>query len=212
MKLRPLKHSKGFTLVEIMVVIAILALLGATTMYVMSSMDEKKLTTAAKTQVGALTLALDAYMADGYRLEDGYGDDGSSNALYRMISGDKNNDGEPDRIGSGRDAKPARVYCSELVILRNSKDVVADGIPVVRAEARIRTGRKSVRKKCLLIVDPWGNPYRYCLGFEQKDSEGRHGTGNNPTYDIFSQGPDAKGDGKNNVGDNADNITNVPGW
>ena len=68
------------------------------------------------------------------------------------------------------------------------------------------------RGKYYLIIDPWGNPYRYRLGYELEDEKGKTGPGINPDFDIFSQGPDGLGQGKTNADEDADNVTNIRSW
>jgi hypothetical protein len=155
-----------------------------------------------------MAACLEEYRTDsGGVLPFGRGDEESSNILYRALSCDEDNDGEPDEDSSGNTRMP---YCRTLNVIKNPKEAEqGEGIPVLRAS--IRTKEKG-RRKMLVIIDPWGKPYRYRLGCEAEDEKGKTGTGINADFDIFSQGADGQGDSTNKSAENEDNISNIKLW
>lgn len=203
-------RRKGFTLVEILVVIAILAALSASMWTASGYIKDKELKNTANTQVQQMEAALNAYRTDsGGTLPFGKGDEYSSHVLYKALFCDEDNDGEPDEV----DGKFLMPYCNSLVVIKNKKEKEQEeGIPVMRAKISTKAEGKRVNGKFFLIMDPWGNPYRYRLGYDTEDARGKTGPGINPDFDIFSLGGDGLGDGKTNDGDNEDNITNIRSW
>ncbi|MDO5449732.1 MAG: type II secretion system protein [Akkermansia sp.] len=203
MKLNLVSKRSGFTLIEILICIAILAMLSVVLLGVRSYITNKKLSSTAQNQVAQLESCMNAYRADNSGiLPDGTGDEASSNVMYTALYRDADNDGQPDK----EDGVELPPYCTTFSIIKDTKSKeILDGIPVIKKQIRTKDGRK----KRFVILDPWGNPYRYRLGFEQEDSKGKAGKGFNPDFDIFSLGGDALGDGKSKDGDNADNVTNI---
>ena len=206
MKLRAYKGRNGFTLVEILVCFAILALLSTVLIGVWRYIDNKKLLNTAQNQISLLESGMNAYRADNAgSLPDGKGDEASSNVMYTALYRDKDNDGVPDEE-AGVTLPP---YCPALAVIKDTKaKEELDGIPVIKT--KVKTGKGN--KKLWVIQDPWGNTYRYRLGFDQDNAKGKPGKGVNPDFDIFSLGGDGKGDGLSNEDDNADNVTNVRSW
>ncbi len=196
--------AKGFTLVEILIGVGILAMLAAGMWVAVASYQDKKLVKKAETEVALLAAAMNEYRTDnGGILPFGRGDEESSNIMYRALSCDENGDGEPDN-DKGVTRMP---YCPTFNIIKNPKEAEqGEGIPVLRA--RIKTQSKGHRK-LLVIVDPWGRPYRYRLGCEAEDENGKVGKGINGDFDIFSQGADGQGDSTSKSAENEDNISNV---
>ncbi len=218
MKSTTLKHTqvKGFTLIEVLVVIAILAALSAMawamTGYVKSSSMKKE----AETHIALIEASVEAYRADnGGVMPYGRGDEWSSHVLYRILSGDYDNDGRQDRT---KDGQLRTAYCETLAINSSPKDEIQQGLPAYRVklakspdmpEKLLREGNK----KRFAIIDPWGVPYRYCIGCEAEcDERGKKGYGINAHFDVYSLGPDRKGNGKTNRDLNADNISNIKTW
>ncbi len=196
--------AKGFTLIEILIGVAILAMLASGMWVAVASVQNKKLVKKAETEIQLLEASMNEYRTDnGGILPYGRGDEESSNILYSALYCDYNNDGEPDDE-NGVTRMP---YCRTLNFIRNPKQAEqGEGIPVLRAS--IRTKAKG-RRKLLVIIDPWGKPYRYRLGCEAEDEKGKVGEGINADFDIFSQGPDGLGDSSNKDAENQDNISNI---
>lgn len=207
MKLHHQHSRKGFTLVEILIGVSILAMLASGMWVAVASYQNKKLVKKAETEITLLEAAMNEYRTDnGGTLPFGRGDEESSNIMYRALSCDDNNDGEPDDE-AGVTRMP---YCPTFNVIKNPKAAEqGEGIPVLRASIRTRD---KARKKMLVVIDPWGKPYRYRLGCEAEDDKGKSGEGVNADFDIFSQGPDGLGDSMDKKGDNEDNISNIKLW
>ncbi|MDO4220973.1 MAG: prepilin-type N-terminal cleavage/methylation domain-containing protein [Akkermansia sp.] len=201
------RHGAGaFTLVEILICIAILALLSVILLEVRGYINNKKLQNTAQNQIALLETGLNNYRSDNAgNLPDGDGDEFSSHTLFASLYRDANNDGIPDKE-SDVQLPP---YTDAFAVIQDTKArSELDGIPVIKQQVRTTKGRK----KLWVIQDPWGNLYRYRLGFDQENSKGKPGKGFNPDFDIFSLGGDGLGDNTSNEGENADNVSNVRSW
>lgn len=213
MKLRTHKAAAGFTLIEILVAIAILATLAAGAWQAKGWIDGKQLRTQAETQIGQLSLAMNAYRADnGDVLPHGKGDAASAAILYSALYCDEDSDGEPDKDpNTGTTRMP---YCEQLIIIQNTKSKEREeGIPCIKVKISGKDAKGArIKGKRYAIIDPWNQPYRYRLGCEVTDEAGKTGMGINPDFDIFSLGADGKGDGLTKDGDNEDNISNIQVW
>lgn len=209
MKLQIPSRKRGFTLVEILIVVAILALLAAGMWQATAYIQERSMKSTAQSQIQMLEASMNAFRADnaGY-LPAGRGDDQSSNVMYEALSRDEDNNGEPD----DKNGEILMPYCESFYVASSKDTLQQEGIPVIKARIKASGGSKGARGKVYIIVDPWGNPYRYRLGYEAETEGGKTGDGINPDFDIFSTGPDGKGNGRTNDGPNEDNISNVKSW
>lgn len=209
MKLHFNRQRKGFTLIEILIVVGVLAFLAAGMWQATAYIQSRSMKTTAETQVQLLEASVNAYRADnaGY-LPDGRGDEVSSNVMYEMLSRDEDNDGEPD----DENGEVQMPYCESFYVVSSKDTEQQEGIPVVKVRIKGSGGTKSARGKVYVIMDPWGNTYRYRLGYEGQTESGKTGNGMNTDFDIFSLGPDGRGNGRTNDGDNEDNISNVKSW
>lgn len=205
MKAYRILPRKGFTLIEVLVAVAILATLAAMMWEANGWIQNKSLRSQAENDIKIMEAALNEVKAEnGGMLPYGRGDEYSSHVLYKTLNCDEDNNGEPDTDAGGSVLLP---HC-ELSVVKNKKEAEQPvGIPVRRARI---SGKNS--GKYFLIFDPWGNAYRYRLGFETEDEKGKAGEGMNPDFDIFSLGADGLGDGLTNDGDNSDNVSNVRSW
>lgn len=208
-------RQRGFTLIEIFVVIAILAILGTLGWQLTGVVNANKLKKTAEIQISQLETGMNAYRQDyGDSLPYGDGDEWSGHVLYKALYCDDNNDGEPDRDKDTKDLKTP--YCDAIVTVESLKhaEEIPNGIIATKVNMK-SSGKISGSKKkgkFYAIMDPWGKPYLYRLGYSMQDDSGRSGNGINSDFDIFSQGPDALGDGLTNRDDNEDNVSNVRSW
>lgn len=208
-RLAHLRH--GFTLVEVMIVIALLAAVGALGWQANKAVKTRQMNETAKLQIQQMAVGMDAYRQDlGGILPAGDGDDWSAHVLYKALYCDADDDGEPDKDPkTGETLKP---YCESLTYIAKNAKEIGNGIPVRRISLT-PPGKKGKSIKGRVIMDPWGKPYRYRLGYETRDIENnRYGNGVNSDFDIFSTGADTYGDGLSNKGDNEDNISNILTW
>ena len=205
------KGKGGFTLIEIFVVIAILAVLASMGWQASKLVQTRRLYKTAEIQINQMETGLNAYRQDyGDVLPAGDGELRSSHALYSALYCDEDNDGEPDRDPDTRDPKVP--YCEAIVPVESLKhaEEIPNGIIATKVEMKGGNGKK--KGKDYAIIDPWGKPYLYRLGYSMKDTSNRSGKGMNPDFDIFSMGPDGLGDGRDNKDDNEDNVSNVRSW
>lgn len=207
MKLQTKQLRGGFTLIEIIVVIAILAILSAGGWVIKGVIDERKMVTTAELQIRKMSDGLNEYRNDnGGSLPYGKGDELSSHVLYRTLFSDTNNDGAPDEDENGN----SRVYCDIIQPVLEDAAITEMTIRAIQAPVSGRLDGKKVRnKKLYVLMDPWGRPYRYKLGYEQKDEDDKEGPGDNPDFDLISLGPDMEGDAKDFINENEDNVTNI---
>lgn len=205
------RHPKGFTLIEIFVVIAILATLATMGWQANKMITARRMNKTAEIQISQMELGMNSYRQDyGDVLPEGDGDEWSAHVLYKALYCDEDGDGEPDT--DKKTGEPRVPYCENITPMGNIKKAaeVLNGIPAMRVSVRPPETKK--KRKCFVIMDPWGKPYRYRLGYELKDERGRAGKGVNPDFDIFSQGPDGMGNGLTNLRDNEDNVSNIRSW
>lgn len=210
MKQLRLKGGRGFTLIEVLVVIAILATLAGMGWQATKLVQSRRLYKTAEIQINQLETGMNAYRQDyGDVLPYGDGDDWSSHMLYSALYCDHDNDGEPDK--NPKTNEELVPYCEAIVPVESLKK--AEEIPngIIATKVSMKGGGKK-KSKYYAIIDPWGKPYCYRLGFSMKDDNNRTGKGANSDFDIFSRGPDGLGDGRDNLDENEDNISNVRSW
>lgn len=188
--LSPRSRSRGFSLMELLVVITIIVILAALTMGGLSFIQRKQAAEKAKAQIAMLASGLEEYKLDfgRYPVANDTGADGDqgSNVLFQALYWDSDNNG----AGVGADANQ-RVYLAELDPASNKQGWSSNSM--ASAQNTIR--------------DPWGQNYRYRSGV--------NGTGAvntdciNPDFDLWSFGPDASAGNSAGTDQKAqDNITN----
>ncbi len=205
------KDFRGFTLIEIFVVIAILAILGTMGWVARGVVNNRQMNKTAEIQVAQMETGMEHYRSDnGDIMPDGVGDEWSSYVLYSALYCDADGDGEPDIDKQTNEV--LMPYCESVVPMSVSKQEheVINGIPAIKKLVRMTKRKKS--KKVYVLMDPWGGTYRYRQGYEVQNQDGKPGKGINPFFDIFTLGPDGVGNGLSNVGKNEDNISNVRSW
>lgn len=204
--------KSGFTLIEIIVVIAILAILASLGWQAYKLINTRKLNKTAEIQISQMEAALNDYRQDNAdTVPYADGDTWSSHVLYKALYCDEDNDGEPDK---DKDTHEQRIpYCTAIVPIANPKKLteIQNGIPAMKVQTRASQRGKKM-SKFFVIIDPWGNPYLYRSGYEVRDEHNHRGKGQNADFDIFSQGADGLGDGRSNIQDNEDNISNIRTW
>lgn len=202
---------RGFTLIEVMIVIALLAILGTFGWQARKMVTSRQMNETAKLQINQMAEAMNRYRQDaGGLLPAGDGDEWSSFVLYSTLYCDANDDGEPDEDPKTGD--PLTPYYDSFAFVTKNAKEIGNGIRVRRMPV-VQPGKKGQRVKRHVVLDPWNKPYRYRLGYETRDIENnRFGNGVNPDFDIFSTGADAQGNGLTNSDENEDNISNITSW
>lgn len=204
-------RGKGFTLVEVFVVMAILAILATMGWQASGMINNRQMNKTAEVQVGQLEVAMNAYRIDnGDELPAGNGDTWSSHVLYKTLNCDEDGDGAPDT--NPKTGEVREPYCDGITPIANIKkqSEVINGIPAIKMKIKPKGATKV--KKLFVLLDPWGTPYRYRMGYEMRDEKGKAGNGINPDFDIFSLGVDTEGNGLTNTKKNEDNVSNIRSW
>ncbi len=182
---------KGFTLIEMLTVLAVIGFLVAITIGVTRSVEERGRISRAETQLAALSQALEQYKAH-------YGDypwvlqsldpvpSPGRHSLYRALNGYQGPQGHD------LSTDPQRVFLEH----GHFRLLDADD-PDVQGNH---------------LLDPWGKPYRYF--YKVASSPGvTNGTWSKPTYVLYSMGPSEQGEDPDSQGEmdydhgsNRDNI------
>lgn len=188
--LKSSSRNRGFSLMELLVVVAIIVILAALTMGGLGFIQRKQAVEKARAQIAMLGTGLEEYKLDfgRYPVANDTGADGDqgSNILFRALYWDSDNNGS----AVGADVNQ-RVYLAELDPSSNKQGWSSN--PVASAQNTIR--------------DPWGQNYRYRSGV--------NGTGAvnadclNPDFDLWSFGPDSVSGNSAGTDQQAqDNVTN----
>lgn len=134
-----LRTARGFTLMEIMVVIAIILVLATMVVSGVGWYKRKANENRTKVLIGSIERALEEYKADHGSLPNGDGGKGSTAEVYEALYGDLDGDGKTD--------PGATTYLSTLDpnLAGNKLNVEKDGGGYV-------------------IIDAWKEPLRYRHG------------------------------------------------
>jgi prepilin-type N-terminal cleavage/methylation domain-containing protein len=186
MKPSSVNHSKGFTLIEMMAVIAIIAILGAITVGGLSFVNDRKAKAKAQIDIGLLSQAIEKYKLD---MGEYPGDDDTpvegkvSEQLYQALFLDGYNS------QNGGDGSIS-IFLAELDPCDGRHSWVEHtSQPTPNTTAKLK------------IMDPWFREYRYRKGANAQ----------NPDFDLWTCGKDGKTDANNplmTVQENKDDIRN----
>ncbi|MES2997163.1 MAG: type II secretion system protein GspG [Verrucomicrobiota bacterium] len=165
----PLLRTRGFTLIELMVVITIIVILAGLMLGAASYVKTKQANEKAKIQIALLSKAIEEYKGDMGKYpgeaDDSPTDGDISEELYEALfhEGYENSE-DPDNWEEGEARK---IYVPEL-------NPETTKLGWVTTATSIPDSTK--------IVDPWGKPYRYRKG----------NSALNPDFDLWSEGKDGE--------------------
>ncbi|MEO6873056.1 MAG: type II secretion system protein GspG [Chthoniobacterales bacterium] len=174
--------TKGFTIVEVLVVMAIILVLAGLVLGTSSYVHNKAARSRAEAEIAAMSAALENYKADnGVYPSDSSSTDildartatpnfpsyqASSAILYQGLSGDTNGDGLPD--SSAKSYMPFK-----------SNQIGDSG------------------KATTYLKDPFGNSYGYSTAGQAASASGKAQViGYNPTFDLWSTAGSTNGTGQ----------------
>jgi prepilin-type N-terminal cleavage/methylation domain-containing protein len=169
-------RQRAFTLIELMVVMAIMAILAGLVFGAMRGMKANSMRKKSSVQIAALELGLEMYRTDfgGFPISevDPEGDARTgATILYQALSGDGNDllEASSPQASIGELASSQRSYMEQLDAKRNPFGLVMR-----------RSGAS------YYVADPWREPYRYrCLATAQDRQSGQR---NPASYDLYSHG------------------------
>ena len=192
------RTAKGFTLIELMVVVTIIVLLAGMTVAITTAVQNK----ARRAKTSALIKAMDAGL-ERYRTDNGdyprpASEDetgevngmstktGPAKALYQALSGDGDDAIEGGSTGSDGETDEDEIGYWEDIIN-----------PLGGGEEGEETEPNQIRKGVpveyvnggYLLTDPWKHPWQYMM-FDPEESDEYSQNTRNMTYDLWSFGQD----------------------
>jgi prepilin-type N-terminal cleavage/methylation domain-containing protein len=183
-QVKNLRHCSAFTVIELMVVIAIIAALAALILGTASYAQKRSARSRAESEIAAIAAALESYKADNGGYPKGNADPANTSPPYDTDALYANNDPE------GGDPTTAKFINSAKSLYRAlSGD--SDGNPTTSATTDTKNYLSSALTPKMLrpnpagpntyLVDPYGNAYGYSLAYSVNPPNGY-----NPTYDLWS--------------------------
>lgn len=159
------RNSRGFTLMELMVVISIIAILAGIVLFALPGIVKKIKRSQTELFLQQVEAGLSAYKQDNgmYPLNPVNENDGGA-VLYKYLSGDFDGDGMLDPVSAG-----TKIYIEGID--RNT----------AKNQAVQKVGKMGNQ---YVLVDPFGSPLRYLAeppGKKNKKTD-------NPGYDLWSLG------------------------
>ena len=184
-------RQKGFTLIELMIVITIIAVLAGLTAAIATAVQNRARRAKAEALIKAVDAGLERYYTDNGDYpwpsnedETGEVNDmntkiGPARCLYQALSGDGDDSIVGGTEGSdGETEDPEVAYWEDIVAPRDRK-----GVPVYTDDGDY------------ILTDPWNHPWQYEI-FDQEESDEYNQNTNNMTYDLWSFASDESA-GKN---------------
>ncbi len=174
MKNSPSRRNVGFTLIEILVVMAIIGILASMVIGALGFVKEKQKREQAKIQIALLGKAMDEYKLDmgkfpGEADNTPANGEGVTEELYQALFYQGYEASENPSSSSGSVAKATKVYLSDL-----------DPTTTNQKWVQSVTGPNRQVPPTSKIKDPWGNEYHYRKGENAV----------NPDFDLWSAGKD----------------------
>ena len=159
----PPRTARGFTLVELMIVISIIAILSAMSVGVVNFAQRRNRIAAAEATIQKLDIALRSYQGHCGVFPPTSETPKDNRVMYGSLTGDMNHDGVYTPGENGDISKTHRIWRG----------------PYIPVDPR-NTGRDGMLK------DPWGTPYGY---FENQREEPMCDVNPN-SFLLYSCGPD----------------------
>lgn len=174
MKTNPRRGKAAFTLIEILVVMAIIVILAGLVVGGSGFVKEKQKRTAAQLQIEILSRAIGEYKLEmgtfpGTAEDTPVDGDKVTNELYTALFYDGYDRAQnPEAEQTANSTKSTKIYLADLDPTSTKQkwfDPTSGEVPAT-----------------LVIKDPWKNEYRYRKGVNAI----------NPDFDLWSCGPDGK--------------------
>lgn len=187
----PSQRSKGFTLLELLVVITVIGVLSAITFGIASGVQDAQNRAKARAEIAAISQAIESFKSKSgdYPWTSGSPSDAIINGekLFAAISGwmefDRSSDvtvfQEKNAATVPSSGPNAFIDLSKLTYVESSSYVDADNYGEINPEVDL-----SFAPRGFIFLDPWGEPYVYLYGqstFRNWEIFGYH---------LYSRGPD----------------------
>ena len=161
-----LRHFAAFTLIELMVVIAVILVLAGLVLSISGYAINKGARSRAETEIAAMSAAMESYKAD--------------NGIYPRNATTDALDAKTSTTPSGYQSASLYLY-NELSGLDSSQQPVANKKSYFTFKPQMLGHVPSTSTTIAYLRDPWGNSYGYSTANQASPS-----TGYNPTFDLWS--------------------------